>query len=108
MERRRFLARAAAVAAVPALPGATSLDAAGFIDTNVSLGEWPTRRSWAGTAADLAGRLRRHGVTGAWAASFDAVLHTDLAGCNARLAAACAGPEGGNLPVRASDRKAPH
>ncbi|MBI5692580.1 MAG: amidohydrolase family protein [Verrucomicrobia bacterium] len=90
MERRRFLARAATVAAAPALLASTPPAPGALIDTNVSLGEWPTRRSWAGTPAQLASRLRQHGVTAAWAGTFDAVLHTDVAGINAQLSAACA------------------
>ena len=62
-----------------------------LVDVNVTLGDWVVRRSWADSTATLIGRLGRHGVTSAWAGSVEGVLHTDLAGANARLAAACAG-----------------
>lgn len=62
----------------------------GLIDTNVWLSAWPTRGSWAATPRALVAKLRRHGVVSAWTGSFDAALHTDIAGVNARLAEACA------------------
>jgi predicted TIM-barrel fold metal-dependent hydrolase len=90
MERRPFLARAAALAAAPLAFGATTPDGAGLIDTNVTLGDWPVRKSWVNSPADLVTRLRRHGVSAAWTANVEGVLHSDLAGANARLAEACA------------------
>lgn len=97
MHRRHFLTGAAALAALPLAPGAARSDPPELIDTNVSLGDWPTRRSWVGRPADLVAKFRRHGVTSAWTASFEGVLHTDIAGANARLAAACAREGGGIL-----------
>jgi hypothetical protein len=97
MQRRQFLLRTAALAALPAVsPGATSA-AAPLIDTNVSLGHWPTRRSWVESTAQLVAKLRSHGVTTAWTSSFDAALHTDVAGLNSRLAEDCARAGGGLL-----------
>ncbi|MCX6955302.1 MAG: amidohydrolase family protein [Verrucomicrobia bacterium] len=97
MQRRQFLLRTAAVAALPTIAsGAPASD--GLIDTNVWLGHWPIRRSWADSPTKLVARLRSHGVTSAWAGSFDAALHTDIAGVNARLAEVCA-REGGGLLV---------
>lgn len=93
MDRRRFLTRAAPLAAVPLLARpAPAAPPSPLVDTNVTLGGWPVRRPWAATPADLSARLRRHGVTQAWAGSFDGVLHTNLAGVNARLAENCAAP----------------
>jgi hypothetical protein len=93
MIRRRFLTQAATLAAAPLLSSAsaaTASPAGEFIDTNVWLGHWPTRRSWADTPAKLVAKLRQHGVTEAWTGSFDGALHTDIAGANTRLAEACA------------------
>ena len=42
-------------------------------------------------------KLRQHGVTEAWACSFDGALHTDIASANTRLAEACAKEGGGIL-----------
>jgi predicted TIM-barrel fold metal-dependent hydrolase len=94
MNRRRFLrglAAAATAAPLARVAGAASTPGdAALIDTNVWLGHWPTRRAWAETPAQLATKLRAHGVTAAWLGSFDAALHSDLAAANARLAEACA------------------
>lgn len=97
MVRRDFLTRASLLAVAPLTAVSAADPGIGLIDTNVTLGAWPIRRGQSTTAAELVTRLRRHGVTSAWAAHFDAVLHTDLAGANARLAAACAADGGGLL-----------
>lgn len=104
MERRTFLTAAALAAAATArklrsaetaataAPGSSvpQPKSPGLIDTNVYLSHWAVRHTWAETPAILAAKLRRHGVTAAWVGSFEGVLHTDLAGVNARLAEACA------------------
>lgn len=92
MLRRSFLA-AAGPAALPAAPAT----APGLVDTNVSLFDWVVRRSWADSPARLVEKLRRHGVASAWTGSHEGVLHTDLAGVNARLAEACRLHGGGML-----------
>lgn len=97
MERRRFFSRAAALGASPLLAGAARSAPTGLIDTNVTLGDWAVRRSWVKAPADLAAKLQAHGVTSAWAGSFEGALHTDLAGVNARLAEACAAVAGGGV-----------
>jgi len=88
MNRRNLLARSALLAAGAAAGRAAVTPAADLVDTNVTLGDWVVRRSWADSPATLIARLRRHGVTSAWAANVEGVLHTDVAGANARLAAA--------------------
>ena len=61
----------------------------GLIDTNVTLGRWPFRRVPLDDTPALAAKLRQHGVTQAWAGTFDGVFHKDLDAANARLAAEC-------------------
>jgi predicted TIM-barrel fold metal-dependent hydrolase len=60
-----------------------------IVDTNVSLSRWPFRRFSADETPALVERLRRHGVSQAWAGSFDAILHRDIGGVNARLVEEC-------------------
>jgi uncharacterized protein len=60
-----------------------------MIDTNVDLFPWPFRRLPGDEPADLVARLRKKGVTQAWASSNEGLLHRDVAGVNTRLAAAC-------------------
>ncbi|MCZ2149863.1 MAG: amidohydrolase [Bryobacterales bacterium] len=60
-----------------------------MIDVNVSLGPWPFRRFPGDTPSDLVARLKRRGVTEAWAGGFEGVFHRDTSAANARLARAC-------------------
>lgn len=60
-----------------------------LIDTNVTLSRWPFRRLPADETADLVKILRHHGVTQAWAGTFDGILHKDIASANARLVDEC-------------------
>lgn len=60
-----------------------------LIDVNVNLSHWPTRRVRGDETKDLVAKLKAHGVTEAWAGSFDGLLHKDVAAVNARLAEEC-------------------
>jgi uncharacterized protein len=59
------------------------------IDVNVHLSRWPFRRLPDDETSALVQRLRSAGVTQAWAGTFDALLHRNLADANARLAEEC-------------------
>jgi uncharacterized protein len=61
-----------------------------MIDTNVNISRWPFRRLAGDETPDLVARLRKGNVIQAWAGSFDGILHKDIGGVNARLAADCA------------------
>lgn len=71
--------------------------AAGIIDTNVHLFDWPFRRLKYRDTGRLVEKLRRHRIEQAWAGSFEALLHKDLDGVNARLANECAANGDGML-----------
>lgn len=89
--RREFLATTAAVATATALhASAAPAKPAALIDTNISLSRWPFRRCPLDDTPSLVAKLREHGVTQAWAGTFDALLHKDLTAANARLADECA------------------
>src|SRR5262245_47189913 len=60
-----------------------------IIDTNACLSRWPFRRLAGDDPADFVARMRKQGVGQAWVGSFDALLHRDVGGVNARLAAEC-------------------
>jgi predicted TIM-barrel fold metal-dependent hydrolase len=89
------LAAAAAIEQTPAQTAAPKtggpLDqpAGPFVDVNVYLERWPFRRIPGDETAELVSRLRARGVSQAWAGSFDALFHRDLAAVNTRLATEC-------------------
>jgi uncharacterized protein len=60
-----------------------------IIDANINLSRWPFRRLAGDETPDLVARLRKRNVSQAWAGSFDGILHKDIGGVNARLAAEC-------------------
>jgi predicted TIM-barrel fold metal-dependent hydrolase len=78
------------------------------IDVNVHLSRWPFRRLPLDETPALVNKLRSLGVKQAWAASFDALLHRDVAAVNARLSEDC-GTNGGGLllPFGAVNPKLP-
>jgi predicted TIM-barrel fold metal-dependent hydrolase len=72
-----------------------------MIDTNVYLSRWLFRRVPCDDTTALVARLKEKGVARAWAGSFDALLHRDLAAVNARLAEECRSADGFLLPFGA-------
>ncbi|MEQ1749427.1 MAG: metal-dependent hydrolase [Prosthecobacter sp.] len=82
MNRRHFLGHTAAFAAAPLLAAEKQT---GIIDCNLHLGRHPNR--------DLpqidSAFLSKHHIDQAWAGSFEALLHRDIAVVNQRLADAC-------------------
>jgi len=75
--------------AAPASKAKAGAAANELIDTNVTLGRWPFRRLPLDETPALVAKLRRHGVTQAWAGTFDGIFHKDVAAANARLAEEC-------------------
>lgn len=108
VNRRQFLTTSLAATAALSLtrglsaaatPDSIPRDSAspGIIDTNVNLFRWPFRRLKYDDTRTLVAKLRKHRVIEAWAGSFEALLHKDLAGVNERLAAECDTHGGGLL-----------
>ncbi len=60
-----------------------------IVDTNVNLSRWPFRRTPCDETSALIERLKRSGITRAWAGSLDGVFHRDIGGVNQRLFAEC-------------------
>jgi predicted TIM-barrel fold metal-dependent hydrolase len=60
-----------------------------MLDTNLYLSRWPARRLPLDETPQLVAALKTLGIQQAWAGSFDALLHKDIGGVNARLAEEC-------------------
>ncbi len=98
VSRRAFLhATAFASSTLAFAARAHAAEGAALIDTNVSLGVWPFRHHRLASTPAIMEKLRSHGVTQAWAGSFDALLHKDLSSVNARLAEECGRHAPGSL-----------
>jgi predicted TIM-barrel fold metal-dependent hydrolase len=105
LDRRRFLQAGAlggALALTRPSPGAPGLSQGeregppellapefGLIDVNVYVSHWPFRRLPDDETPELVARLKSRNVMRAWAGSFDALLHRDVAAVNTRLAQEC-------------------
>lgn len=109
LSRRQFTRAAATLAAAAALRPLSASDApSDLIDTNVSFGRWPFRRTVLDETPALVAKLREGGVTEAWTGSFDALLHKDIPAVNHRLVEECTRHGGGLLrPVGAVNPKLP-
>ena len=82
MKRRLFMTQAAALAATPFI---AAEETTGVIDCNLHLGAHPVRLL---PEIDEAFLIKR-GITEAWAGSFEALLHRDMAAVNTRLVKRC-------------------
>jgi predicted TIM-barrel fold metal-dependent hydrolase len=93
LTRREVLKLALTATGLAALPYPALSEpippASDLVDVNVTLSRWPLRRLRFDDTPSLVAMLRSHGVRQAWAGSFDALLHKDLAAANAGLADEC-------------------
>ena len=87
MERRTFLKSSAAISAVPLSSLAETENS--IIDTNTYIGPNPFHAVPLEDPDKLATALRSTGVTSAWAAPMESLLHRDLDLINARHAKTC-------------------
>lgn len=77
-------------------------------DVHVTLSRWPFRRLPMDETPALVEALQARGIAQAWAGSFDALLHKDIASVNGRLADECAKYGSGVLlPFGAVNPKSP-
>ena len=111
---RRAFVKVASAASLATLSPLTSVVAESkrlapeaLIDTNLTLSRWPFRRCPLDETNALVAKLREHGVTQAWAGTFDGLLHKDLASANARLATECCAHGGLLVPFGSVNPKLP-
>jgi uncharacterized protein len=101
--RRRFLKSSLASASLAACGLANRSRAKrasssnSITDTQLYLGHWPHQSLLNNTSETLRAALRRNNITQAWAGSFDALFHKDIAAVNERLAETCSRSGNGML-----------
>jgi hypothetical protein len=79
-----------------------------MIDANLYLSRWPARRLPLDETPKLVAALKTHGIKEAWAGSFDALLHKDIGGVNARLVEVCkTHGDGALIPFGSSTPRSP-
>ena len=67
-------------------------------DVNANVGPWAYRHLSDAEPERLAQRLEKAGIARAWVASFEGLLHKDIAGVNERLSDSCRRVGGGLVP----------
>jgi hypothetical protein len=99
--RREFIAATAGTVAAALAPSqrarARDEKLPALIDTNINVSRWPFRRLPLDETPALVAKLRENGVSQAWAGSFEALLHKDIASVNSRLTDECQRNGGGLL-----------
>src|SRR3954468_9274173 len=78
-----------------------------IIDTNITLGQWPTRRVPCDKLEALIAKFRAHNVTHAWTSHYDALFHADLTEVNNRLAEICTASNANSRPPPLAGQSAP-
>lgn len=110
LNRRRALkvgAAGTAVAVTAQAQEAFEVEWPLIVDTNVHLFHWPFRRLPLDETDKLLRKMTKFGIQQAWAGSFEAVLHRDVAAVNERLANACK-PHKKLMPVGAVNLTLPN
>ena len=107
MQRRDFIKTSVVTAAALRVSPRTDAASAGpksgkprasWIDTNVTLFQWPFRRFPLDATDRLLKKMDQHGIVQAWAGSFEGILQRDIRSVNDRLAQECARHPGRFVP----------